>query len=94
MIFEDSPDHIATPQEACQEFARNFGQQHQNWAWVLTDFDTWERNPYYQGPPQPHPEDDYQHLDERITPEPLAEAIAKAAHEYSVANHEVEDCPF
>lgn len=28
-------------------------------AWILSDFDTWERNPHYNGPPNPrHPEED------------------------------------
>ena len=26
--------------------------------WILTDYDVWERNPYYHGPEQQHPEDD------------------------------------
>ena len=29
-----------------------------NRPWILSQYDTWERNPYYQGPPVPHPEDD------------------------------------
>lgn len=52
-------DHLATPSEACSEFARNFGAEWPDRAWLLTDFDTWERNPHYQGPPVPHPEDDH-----------------------------------
>lgn len=27
-------------------------------AWLLSDRDVWYRNPYYSGPPQPHPEFD------------------------------------
>lgn len=52
-------DHIATPSEACREYARNVGCDRPQQAWILTDFDTWERNPYYTGPAVPHPEDDY-----------------------------------
>lgn len=56
-MFEDTDDHIATRGEAYQELVRNMGQDRPDDAWILTDFDTWERNPYYQGPPVPHPED-------------------------------------
>ena len=58
MIRPDDQTHMATPAEACKEFARNVGADHPDRAWILTDFDTWERNPYYSGPPVPHPEDD------------------------------------
>lgn len=50
-------DCIATPYEACKEYARNYGMDHPNSAWILTDFDTWEPNPFYSGPPVQHPED-------------------------------------
>jgi hypothetical protein len=33
------------------------GARHPEQAWVLSDRDVWHRNPYYQGPPVPHPED-------------------------------------
>ena len=49
--------HLATPSEACKEYARNVGAEVPDRAWILTDYDTWERNPFYQGSPQPHPED-------------------------------------
>lgn len=51
-------DHVATPREACLEYARNYGMDHPEVAWVNTHFDTWERNPFYHGPPVRHPEDD------------------------------------
>lgn len=47
---------LATPAEACREYARNYGSEHPERPWILTDFDTWERNPYYHGPEVPHPE--------------------------------------
>lgn len=34
------------------------GQDNPDRAWVLTGADVWHRNPYYQGPPVPHPEED------------------------------------
>lgn len=48
---------IATPTEACREYATNFGMDHTERAWICTPFDTWERNPFYHGPAMPHPED-------------------------------------
>ena len=50
---------IATYTEAFKEFARNAGADQPEAAWILTPWDTWERNPAYSGPPQRHPEDDY-----------------------------------
>lgn len=50
---------LATETDAVREYARNVGHEHSDAAWILSPFDTWERNPFYVGPPQPHPEDDY-----------------------------------
>ena len=36
-------------------------------AWILTDRDVWHQNPYYQGPPVRHPEDDQDDDDEAPT---------------------------
>ncbi len=36
--------------------AYELGARDKDRAWVLTDRDVWHRNPFYQGPPQPHPE--------------------------------------
>ena len=54
MNYEDRP---ATKTEACREYAMNVGADHPEQAWLLTDYDTWERNPHYHGPAVPHPED-------------------------------------
>lgn len=48
----------ATETDACREYARNVGREQTDRAWICTDFDTWERNPFYVGPPVKHPEDD------------------------------------
>lgn len=48
---------LATYSDACREYARNYGMDHPEHAWVLTPWDTWERNPAYIGPRMPHPED-------------------------------------
>jgi hypothetical protein len=55
----DDFDQLARPQDACREFARNVGVDHTEDPWILTNWDTWEKNPFYQGPPAPHPEDCY-----------------------------------
>ena len=54
----DPPDHLATMSEACKEFACNAGMDNPGDAWILTPWDSWERNPFYSGPPVRHPEDD------------------------------------
>ena len=43
---------------ALAQYAAAYGEADPTRAWVLTPYDTWERNPYYQGPPVRHPEDD------------------------------------
>jgi hypothetical protein len=55
--YEPEEDNLATPTEACREYARIVGADRPEDAWILTDFDTWERNPFYCGPAVSHPED-------------------------------------
>jgi|SRR5580704_1815614 hypothetical protein len=43
-------ERVATPQEACREYAYTVGSEHQDRPWILTNYDTWERNPYYRSP--------------------------------------------
>ncbi len=50
---------LATYDDARAEFARNAGSDRPDSEWILTPFDTWERNPAYCGPKGRHPEDDY-----------------------------------
>jgi len=38
--------------------AMQIGEENPERAWVLTDRDVWHPNPYYKGPPVPHPECD------------------------------------
>ena len=54
---DDEP--LATPDDAIREFAANVGRDRAEQAWLLTDYDTWVRNPFYCGPAVRHPEDDY-----------------------------------
>ena len=46
-------------QEAVREWVWNVGQDRADLQWVLSDYDTWERNPHYTGPDQGHPEDEH-----------------------------------
>lgn len=43
---------------ADQDHSRAIGQEHPEHAWICSDRDVWYPNPAYQGPRQPHPEDD------------------------------------
>jgi hypothetical protein len=54
MSYED----VATPAQADREYARNAGRDHPELAWICSNRDCWHPNPFYQGEPQPHPEDD------------------------------------
>ena len=51
-------DHIASPQEAVNEWADWVGIEHRDRQWLLHDRDIWVKNPHYTGPDQRHPEDD------------------------------------
>ena len=48
---------LATMSDAVREHARNVGMDNPDQAWILSPYDSWERNPCYRGPPVPHPED-------------------------------------
>lgn len=61
--FEE-PTFLATTQEAVREWACVVGANKPDVPWLLSDYDTWERNPYYRGPPVSHPEDDVGYFDE------------------------------
>ena len=56
MDYEE--DRPATMQEAAQEYAANVGADHPDQEWICTQYDSWERNPFYQGLPGRHPEED------------------------------------
>lgn len=83
---------LATYDDARAEFARNAGHDNPDQEWILTPFDTWERNPSYRGPKGRHPEDDY----DEPTDEDMVELFG-TAEEYSaslaagLARHRAED---
>lgn len=47
--------------EAIREWAWNIGADPHNIdrQWLLTDYDSWERNPHYTGPDMGHPDDEW-----------------------------------
>ena len=49
---------LATKTDAVQEYAMWVGKDKPLTQWILSDYDTWERNPHYIGPDQGHPESD------------------------------------
>lgn len=55
-MHPDDMTRIATIREAIDEWRYNCGAPADR-AWILSDRDTHERNPRYDGPPVPHPED-------------------------------------
>lgn len=55
---------LATPADAVREYTRNVGAEHAGQMWILSPYDSWERNPFYTGPVQPHPEEDIEDGDD------------------------------
>jgi hypothetical protein len=49
---------ITTQTEASREYAENAGADRPEREWILSPFDTWERNPHFTGTPGRHPEAD------------------------------------
>lgn len=68
---EDNSSEYLTQSEwttmALKEYAREYGRENPNKAWISTPLDTWEKNPHYHGPKVPHPEDDYPGDDDPIS---------------------------
>jgi len=47
--------------EAVRQYAYVYGEEREEDEWILSPFDSWERNPHYRGEPGRHPEDyDYE----------------------------------
>lgn len=58
-------DHPSTMTELVRDQMRFEGAQVPEQAWILSDLDTWERNPHYNGPANPpHPEEDNYRTDD------------------------------
>lgn len=65
---EDQEFFYATDTDWDRAEARFLGMQEPNRAWISTDRDVWHKNPFYHGPPVPHPEDDSYEEDDFIGP--------------------------
>ena len=53
---DDRDFHYSSDAEWDRAEARELGALHPERAWILTDRDVWHPNPFYKGPPVPHPE--------------------------------------
>ena len=86
--MEDDYFRVPTWTEVCREYAANVGGERPEQAWILTPWDTWERNPAYSGvfADAPHPfisVEDFYDDDDGGTQAPAPEKPA-----------EPDDCPF
>ena len=55
-------EQYATYDDAMREHAWNVGRERPDVEWILTPYDVWKKNPFYEGVPGPHP--DFDHYDE------------------------------
>ena len=67
---------------AVAQYAAAHGAESPEVPWILSPFDTWERNPAYQGPAAPHPEEEYYDYDAAVEQLERVEAGAAAANAY------------
>lgn len=44
---------------ALSQYTGAYGAEDVNREWILSPYDTWEKNPHYVGKPGRHPEDDF-----------------------------------
>jgi hypothetical protein len=59
MGFErEERSEVVTIASECEAYAYYEGKERPERAWILSDYDTWHRNPFYRGPPVPHPDDE------------------------------------
>lgn len=71
-MFDIPEDHFDNPfptttQDLCRDQAYHLGRERPEQAWISTSWDTWEPNPFYEGPEEPHPEDyPYEEEDEGV----------------------------
>lgn len=87
--------------EAFQQYAHVYGLLDVNQEWVLSPFDTWERNPHYTGTPGRHPEEDWDEEDEEQifakilnTTPGLDDEEDDDSYLYQVPYYDTNDCPF
>jgi len=67
-MFEDCrSEHLSDSEymsEALHQYAGVYGEDRSDQEWILSPFDSWEKNPHYKGEPGRHPEDDHYDEDE------------------------------
>ena len=65
---------LATEADAIREFTWNVGYEDHyiNQQWICSPYDTWERNPHYNGPEQPHPESEDYYYEQEAEAERIA----------------------
>ena len=54
--FDNERDEPMTTADAVRHWVYAVGADWSREAWILSPYDTWERNPHYRGFPVPHPE--------------------------------------
>ena len=79
-------------QDAVREWAWIVGADRPDDQWLLSDYDTWERNPHYSGPDQGHPE--YPVEQEEWLPENDWYPEFRDEEEYVRENDFDDDIPF
>ena len=50
-------DRTSTMAEAANEYAWNVGRDRPDVEWICSPYDTFHKNPFYEGEPGPHPDD-------------------------------------
>jgi hypothetical protein len=86
-------------QDAIREWVWIVGQDRPDVQWLLSDYDSWERNPHYNGPEQRHPEDyEYDEPVDMTDVEADANTLANVGwgtdEDYVCDNDYFDDIPF
>jgi hypothetical protein len=83
-------------QDAIRQWVWVAGADCPDCAWLLSDYDSWEANPHYVGPPQRHPEDydaDYEEYADGVE-DPGYEVTGCENGDYVYENDYDDDIPF
>lgn len=57
LFYSNGENKMSWMSEAVNQWTCVYGAEKSENAWILSPYDTWERNPCYRGPAQPHPEE-------------------------------------
>lgn len=67
-LYQDSLTTAQYTSAALSQWASAYGKENPSAAWIATPYDSWMKNPHYQGPPVQHPEhDDFRDGEEGLT---------------------------